>query len=95
MALFKNVDGTRIQLSPQEELELGNRESEWLAGADVRAAEEVREKRNTMLSASDWMAVSDRTMTGPETAYRQSLREVPQQAGFPDNIIWPTQEVLP
>tara|TARA_R110000823_G_scaffold287490_1_gene405758 strand:+ start:1261 stop:1539 length:279 start_codon:yes stop_codon:yes gene_type:complete len=89
MALFKNVDGTRIQLSPQEELEVGNRESEWLAGADVRAAEEVREKRNIMLSASDWMAVTDRTMTGPETAYRQSLRQVPQQETFPSEVTWP------
>ena len=95
MARFKNVDGTRTPLSPQEELEFDEREAAWEASADVRAAEEVREKRNTMLSASDWMAVSDRTMTGPETAYRQSLREVPHQEGFPDNIIWPTQEVLP
>ena len=69
----------------------------WVQGytSVALSADAARDVRNTMLSASDWMAVSDRTMTGPETAYRQSLREVPQQAGFPDNIIWPTQEVLP
>ena len=89
MARFKNVDGTRIQLSPQEELEFDEREAAWAASADVRAAEEAREKRNTMLSASDWMAVTDRTMTGPETAYRQSLREVPQQEGFPHTHTFP------
>ena len=89
MAHFKNVDGTRIPLSPQEELEFDEREAAWVAETDVRAAEEVREKRNTMLSASDWMAVSDRTMTGPETAYRQSLREVPQQETFPSEVTWP------
>ena len=89
MAHFKNVDGTRIQLSPQEELEFDERAAAWAASADDRAAEEVREKRNTMLSASDWMAVSDRTMTGPETAYRQSLREVPQQETFPSEVTWP------
>ena len=95
MALFKNVNGTRIPMSPQEELEVGNQESEWLAGADVRAAEEAREKRNAMLSSSDWMAVTDRTMVRPEAAYRQSLRDVPQQAGFPDNVIWPTPPLAP
>ena len=95
MALFKNVNGTRIPLSSQEEADFLAEEAVWAAETDVRAAKDVRDVRNTMLSASDWMAVTDRTMTGPETAYRQSLREVPQQAGFPDNIIWPTQEVLP
>ena len=89
MAHFKNVDGTRIQLSPQEELEFDERAAAWAASADDRAAEEVRDVRNTMLSASDWMAVSDRTMTGPETAYRQSLREVPQQETFPSEVTWP------
>jgi|TARA_R110000850_G_scaffold244322_3_gene369160 hypothetical protein len=54
-------------------------------------ADEARDARNAMLKASDWMAVTDRTMTGPETAYRKSLRDVPQQAGFPKTTNWPTK----
>ena len=54
-------------------------------------ADAARDARNAMLSASDWMAVTDRTMTGPETAYRQSLLDVPQQAGFPKTTNWPTK----
>ena len=96
MARFKNVDGTRIQLSPQEELEVDNREASWAAGADVRKAEEVREDRNALLVASDWTQIADAPVDqGAWAVYRQELREITSQEGFPDNIIWPTQEVLP
>ncbi len=52
---------------------------------------EVREERNTLLAETDWWAVSDRTMTQAEIEYRQALRDVPQQEGFPVNITWPTK----
>lgn len=52
---------------------------------------EVREERNTLLAETDWWAVSDRTMTQAEIDYRQALRDVPEQAGFPHNITWPTK----
>ena len=55
------------------------------------AAIEVRQKRNTLLVETDWWAVSDRTMTQAEIDYRQALRDVPEQAGFPHNITWPTK----
>ena len=51
----------------------------------------VREKRNTLLAETDWWATSDRTMTQAETDYRQALRDVPAQDGFPTNITWPTK----
>ena len=50
-----------------------------------------REKRNALLAETDWWAVSDRTMTQAETDYRQALRDVPAQEGFPTNITWPTK----
>ena len=65
----------------------------WVQGYASAAldADAARDARNAMLKASDWMAVTDRTMTGPETAYRQSLRDVPQQAGFPKTPVWPNK----
>lgn len=53
--------------------------------------EQLLEKRNKLLAETDWWAVADRTMTQAEIDYRQALRDVPQQAGFPDNITWPTK----
>ena len=53
--------------------------------------EAFRNKRDRLLTETDWWAVSDRTMTQAETDYRQALRDVPQQEGFPTDITWPTK----
>ena len=54
-------------------------------------AKNVREQRDRYLAETDWWAVADRTMTQAEIDYRQALRDIPQQAGFPENITWPTK----
>jgi len=51
----------------------------------------VRELRNEYISETDWWASTDLTMTDAQTAYRQALRAVPEQEGFPDNVVWPTK----
>lgn len=50
---------------------------------------EARALRDDLLSATDWTANSDVTMSDAMKAYRQALRDVPSQAGFPDNVTWP------
>jgi len=57
----------------------------------------LREVRNAMLAQSDWMAVSDRTMTQAQIDYRQALRDLPATAdpqldeqGNLINVTWPT-----
>ena len=51
----------------------------------------VRQQRNTLIAKTDWWATSDRTMTAEQTAYRQALRDITDQAGFPTDITWPTK----
>jgi hypothetical protein len=52
----------------------------------------AREKRNTLLSECDWTRLDDaNTDKAAWATYRQALRDVPQQPGFPDNIVWPTK----
>lgn len=58
--------------------------------ADAKAAE-ARRERDRLLAETDWWAVSDRTMSADQTAYRQALRDIPLQAGFPTDITWPTK----
>ncbi len=53
-------------------------------------AETVRRKRNQLLAASDKMGLVDR-ITDEWRTYRQALRDVPAQAGFPRNITWPNE----
>lgn len=50
-----------------------------------------RRKRNRLLTETDVWALSDRTMTAEQTAYRQALRDITGQAGFPTEITWPTK----
>ena len=57
--------------------------------ADAEAA--VRNRRDTLLAETDWMALSDVTMSSDMTTYRQALRDIPAQAGFPSSVTWPTK----
>jgi len=59
---------------------------------DIPAEEaKIRELRNTLLNASDWTQISDSTADKAAWAtYRQALRDVTKQAGFPWSVEWPT-----
>jgi len=48
-----------------------------------------RAKRTALLMETDHYALADVTMTDAMKTYRQALRDVPQQAGFPSSITWP------
>ena len=52
---------------------------------------DIKQYRTELLEETDWWAVADRTMTQAETDYRQALRDIPQQEGFPTDITWPTK----
>jgi hypothetical protein len=50
-------------------------------------------ERDRRLYATDRYAVTDRVLSDAMRAYRQALRDIPQQAGFPDNVIWPEEPI--
>lgn len=52
-------------------------------------AEAVRQERNLLLMETDWLGASDVTMSTEWAAYRQALRDIPQQNGFPFNVTYP------
>lgn len=54
---------------------------------------DIRSERDSLLAATDWWAVSDRTMSAEETNYRQALRDVPQNFASPADVVWPTKPV--
>ena len=54
------------------------------------AASAVRQQRNDKLKECDWTQITDATADKAAWAtYRQALRDVTQQAGFPWTITWP------
>lgn len=63
------------------------------------AKEQARAKRDALLSACDYFVMVDYPASEEDKAlvvlYRQALRDVPQQEGFPFDIVWPEKpEVL-
>lgn len=56
-----------------------------------QAEQYVRDKRNMLLSETDWMALSDVTMSAQWVSYRQALRDITLQDGFPYGIVWPVK----
>ena len=62
-----------------------------LSAAFKAHEKEEREKRNALLAETDWWALPDRTMTAEQTQYRQDLRDITDQSGFPTDITWPTK----
>ena len=64
-------------------------EAAYQAKLDATTAEAVRNQRNNLLAETDWMGLSDVTMSSNWATYRQALRDVPSQSGFPDDITWP------
>lgn len=54
--------------------------------------ESIRGQRNNLLSRSDWTQVADAPVDKAAWAvYRQELRDITAQAGFPTEVIWPTK----
>lgn len=49
----------------------------------------IREQRNEKLAACDWRVLPDVLNSAAWKTYRQALRDVPAQPGFPDNVVWP------
>ena len=79
----KMVNGILVAVS-DEEIATMNAEIESMR------PEMVRLERDNLLRESDVHALADR-ITDEWKTYRQALRDVPAQSGFPDNIIWPTK----
>ena len=66
--------------------------AEYKAMKDAEQAKGVRNTRNDKLKECDWTQLADSTADKTAWAtYRQALRDVPTQAGFPWNVQWPDQ----
>ena len=63
----------------------------WAANADTRKASEERSWRNSELQDTDFYGLSDKTMSAEMTTYRQDLRDMPAQQGFPNTHTRPTR----
>ena len=68
---------------------VADQQAAYDASESAKLAKRERAKRDDLLKATDHYGLSDVTMSAEMTTYRQALRDVPQQAGFPQTITWP------
>ena len=58
---------------------------------DAEQAKSVRTTRDEKLKATDWRFRSDMNPSQEWKEYCQALRDLPNQAGFPYDMTWPTE----
>jgi len=67
-----------------------NKTDEEIQAEALSKAEEVRTERNQKLTESDWTQLADAPVDKTAWAtYRQALRGIPIQSGFPFSVVWP------
>ncbi|MDW6004715.1 tail fiber assembly protein [Vibrio mangrovi] len=77
------------------EMGFGEDEAAQLCHDAIHVAkwEQVRVKRDTLITRSDWTQMPDVSLTDEQkqafVAYRQTLRDIPQNYTDPDDVIWP------
>jgi len=87
----KYVNGKLTKLTPTEVEQLMSQKEDYDSGSAERISKEVRNQRDRLLTDTDWMALSDNTMSPEWASYRQGLRDITDQAGFPSSVTWPTE----
>ena len=94
MPRYHNINGNRVQFTAEEEAARDAEEQAWADGAFNRAIASVRDKRNGLLAETDYLALSDNTLSSDMTTYRQNLRDITNGVDTVDKcnaISWPTK----
>lgn len=92
---FYRIDGLRNRPSLIESVE--NNLEGWLNLAKEteygKLADPIRDQRNALLAETDWTQATDAPLGKEDVKayreYRQALRDIPQQDGFPYEVEWP------
>ena len=70
-------------------------EQAYQADLDNKAADSVRKERDDKLAATDWRVIKAQetgtAMSAEWVDYRQGLRDITNQTGFPHDVVWPTK----
>jgi hypothetical protein len=72
----KLVDGVQVELTAQEIAQRQAETTAWNNGAFDRSLASLRAKRNLLLAQTDYLALSDNTLSAAMSSYRQSLRDL-------------------
>ena len=77
MPRYHNINGNVVQFTAAEETARDAEEQAWADGALARAQANLRSRRDALLAATGFYALSDVTMSDDMKTYRQELRDLP------------------
>jgi len=78
MVYYKQVNNELIPFTAEETAQRDAEMQAWNDDKNNRQIKEIREIRNQKLFETDYLAMSDNTMSEEIKTYRQSMRDIPQ-----------------
>ena len=94
MPRYHNINGNKVQFTAEEETARDNEEAAWANAAPARALAALRAKRNRLLAETDYLALSDNTLSDDMKTYSKDLRDLPagkDTVAKCENATWPTK----
>ena len=91
---YKMVNDEEVELTADEIKDLEARDVEYAKGELDRLMVSIRQERTNLLAESDWMGMSDTTMSAEWKTYRQKLRDITSGLTTVDEVnavSWPTK----
>ena len=94
MPRFHNINGVKVQFTAEEEAARDAEEKAVADAAPARALANLRDRRNRLLADTDYLALSDNTLSDDMKTYRQQLRDFPagkDTVAKCEEATWPTK----
>jgi hypothetical protein len=94
MPRHHNINGVQVPFTAEEEAQRDAEEQAWNDGAFDRAMADLRQRRDSLLKATDYLALSDNTLSADMTTYRQNLRDITNgltTVADVNAVTWPTK----
>ena len=82
----KIVNGVQVELTAEEVTAMEEQAVAWEAGAFDRAMANLRQKRNRLLADTDYLALSDNTLSSDMSTYRAALRDLTEDLTTVDEV---------
>ena len=81
-----------IPAKPNQFAEFDYKTKTWINNYQLADAI-AKQQRQTLLIESDWTQLPDVSISTKESwaVYRQALRDITSQSGYPYNVVWPTK----
>ena len=90
--IYENIQWTDESQSKPTQTEI---DEAWADVQNKIASSKARAKRDRLLTESDWVTIRATDTGDPVPTewlnYRQALRDIPDQTGFPEEIEWPQE----